>query len=131
METVFQRESGVGFDETVEALKASAAAHKWGVLGGYAFDEILASKGFPQTERFVSIDICAAAHANAVLAKQPLAGLCMPCAVLAYSQAGKVHVAAVRPSAALPQMFGDASAITETLAAVDAELEAILSSALA
>lgn len=131
METIFQRESGHGFDETVAALKSAAAEHRWGVLGGYAFDEILASKGFPQSERFVSIDICSPSHANEVLGRQPLAGLCMPCAILAYTQGGQVHVAAVRPSAAMPQMFGDSSAIAGTLAAVDAELEKILDSALA
>ena len=130
MDTVYQRESALGFEETLEALKASAIEHKWGVLGGYAFSEILEGKGFPQTERMASIDICAPRHASEVVAKQPLGALCMPCAVLVYTREDKVHVAAVRPSAALPAVFGDASAIAGTLDEVDAEIEAILDRAL-
>jgi uncharacterized protein (DUF302 family) len=130
MDTVCQRESSLGFEETLEALRASAVDHKWGVLGGYAFSEILEGKGFPQGERMASIDICAPRHANEVVARHPLGALCMPCAVLVYTRGDAVHVAAVRPSAALPAVFGDVSSVAETLDEVDGEIESILDGAL-
>ncbi|MEM4284400.1 MAG: DUF302 domain-containing protein [Candidatus Caldarchaeum sp.] len=123
-------ETSKPFHEAVVAVRKAAEAHKWGILGDYDFSEILAAKGFPQTEHVKSLDICAPAHANALMGAERLTGLCMPCSILIFTDKGKTKIAAMRPGAVMPQIFPH---VTERVGdlpqKIDAEIQAILDAA--
>lgn len=123
-------ETSKSFQDAVIAVRKAAEAHKWGILGDYDFSEILAAKGFPQTEHVKSLDICAPAHANALMGAERLTGLCMPCSILIFTDKGKTKIAAMRPGAVMPQIFPH---VTERVGdlpqKIDAEIQAILDAA--
>lgn len=127
---VYVAETTKTFQEAVIAVRKAAEAAKWGILGDYDFSEILAAKGFPQTEQVKSLDICAPAHANRFMSAERLTALCMPCSVLIYTDKGVTKIAAMRPSAVLPQIFRDAaSKLSEPAKQIDEEVKAILDQA--
>lgn len=123
-------ETSKSFQDAVVAVRKAAEAHKWGILGDYDFSEILAAKGFPQSEHVKSLDICAPAHANALMGAERLTGLCMPCSILIFTDKGKTKIAAMRPGAVMPQIFPH---VTERVGdlpqKIDAEIHAILDAA--
>jgi len=123
-------ETSKSFQDAVIAVRKAAEAHKWGILGDYDFSEILAAKGFPQSEHVKSLDICAPAHANALMGAERLTGLCMPCSILIFTDKGKTKIAAMRPGAVMPQLFPH---VTERVGdlpqKIDAEIKAILDTA--
>jgi uncharacterized protein (DUF302 family) len=127
---VYVVETSKSFHEAVIAVRKAAEAHKWGILGDYDFSEILAAKGFPQVEHVKSIDICAPAHANALMGAERLTGLCMPCSVLIFTEKGKTKIAAMRPGAVMPQIFPQAvQKVGDLPKKIDAEIQAILDAA--
>lgn len=127
---VYAAETGKSFQEAVIAVRKAAEAAKWGILGDYDFSEILAAKGFPQTEQVKSLDICAPAHANRFMNVERLTALCMPCSVLVYTDKGKTKIAAMRPGAVLPQIFSSAaSKLAEQAKQIDEEVKAIIDQA--
>ena len=93
------------FDEALVAVRKTAEANKWGVLGDYDFSEILGSKGFPQAEQVKALDICNPGHADALMGAERLTALCMPCSVLVYTENGATKLAAMSPAAMMPQLF--------------------------
>lgn len=127
---VYVVETSKSFQDAVIAVRKAAEAHKWGILGDYDFSEILAAKGFPQSEHVKSLDICAPAHANALMGAERLTGLCMPCSILIFTDKGKTKIAAMRPGAVMPQLFPH---VTERVGdlpqKIDAEIQAILDAA--
>lgn len=127
---VYVVETSKSFQDAVIAVRKAAEAHKWGILGDYDFSEILAAKGFPQSEHVKSLDICAPAHANALMGAERLTGLCMPCSILIFTDKGKTKIAAMRPGAVMPQIFPH---VTERVGdlpqKIDAEIQAILDAA--
>jgi len=123
-------ETNKSFQEAVIAVRKAAEAHKWGILGDYDFSEILAAKGFPQTEHVKALDICAPGHANALMGAERLTGLCMPCSVLIFTDKGKTKMAAMRPGAVMPQIFPQiVQKVGDLPEKLDAEIQAILDAA--
>lgn len=124
---VYVVETSKSFQDAVVAVRKAAEAHKWGILGDYDFSEILAAKGFPQTEQVKSLDICAPGHANALMGAERLTGLCMPCSILIFTDRGKTKIAAMRPGAVMPQLFPQAvKQVGDLPQKIDAEIQAIL-----
>jgi uncharacterized protein (DUF302 family) len=108
-EPVYVVETEKSFQDAAVSVRKAAEARKWGVLGDYDFSEILASKGFPQAEQVKSLDICAPAHANALMGIERLTGLCMPCSVLIFTEGGRTKIAAMSPASVMPQLFPQAA----------------------
>lgn len=112
------------------ALRKAVEGAKWGILGGYDFSEILASKGFPQDGAIRALDICSPGHANTLIARNKLAALCMPCSVLIFTEGGKTKLGAMRPGVVMPKVFGELGPETEAyIRGIDSELKAILEAA--
>jgi uncharacterized protein (DUF302 family) len=127
---VYVAQTNKAFQEAVIAVRKATEAAKWGILGDYDFSEILAAKGFPQAEQVKSLDICAPAHANRFMSVERLTALCMPCSVLIYTDKGKTKIAAMRPSAVLPQIFRDlAGKLSEQAKQIDQEVKSIIDQA--
>lgn len=118
------------FDAALIAVRQTAEAHKWGVLGDYDFSEILPAKGFPQDEKVKSLDICAPSHANALMGVEKLTGLCMPCSVLIFTDEGTTRIAAMSPGSVMPQLFPEAAEqVKEQLGEITEEIRTILDEA--
>ena len=131
MEFAFVLDTSKGFEEAVVSLRRSVEAAKWGILGSYDFSEILASKGFPQENRYKSLDICQPAHADKLLAANQLTALCMPCKALVYTEGKQTKIAAMRPGVVIPGVFGSKLPnLSEYTATIDEELNAILLAAM-
>jgi uncharacterized protein (DUF302 family) len=84
-------ESKLGFQETVEAVKAASEAQKYAVQYVHKVSETFASKGFPR-EPVTIVEICNAKAASQVMKNDIRAGLHMPCPVMVYQQGDKVFV---------------------------------------
>ncbi|MBS1714257.1 MAG: DUF302 domain-containing protein [Armatimonadetes bacterium] len=117
------------FSEAVVALRRAVEANKWGILGSHDFGEILAGKGLPQREQYKTLEICAPAHADAMLAWNPLVALCMPCSVLVYTENGSTYIAALRPGKIVPTLFGGGDVPTASADVIDGELRTIVDAA--
>jgi len=118
------------FADAVVAVRRAVEAAKWGILGAYDLSEILTAKGFPQTEAFKSLDICAPAHAAALMKTDRLTALCMPCSVLIFTDNGRTKLAAMQPGAVLPQLLPRVAAEAGRLPQqIDTELRGILEAA--
>ena len=123
-------ETNKSFAEAVVAVRRAVESAKWGILGAYDLDEILTAKGFPQAEPFKVLDICAPAHAAALVKANRLTALCMPCSVLVYAEGGRTKIATMQPGAVMPQLFPETAGALGTLPQrIDTELRGILEAA--
>lgn len=123
-------ETHKSFHEAAVAVRRAVEQAKWGVLGAYDLSEMITAKGFPQGEQFKSFDICAPAHAAAMIKANQLTALCMPCSVLVYTERGQTKIATMQPGAVMPQLFPEAaSALGAMPSQIDAELRNILQAA--
>lgn len=130
LEFAFVIETDKSPEAAAIALRKSVETAKWGILGGYDFSEILASKGFPQDGVIRVLDICAPGHANTLIAKNKLAALCMPCSVLIFTEGGRTKFGAMRPGVVMPNVFGELGPETEAyVQGIDTELKTILDGA--
>lgn len=127
---VYVVETDKTFDEALVAVRRAAEARKWGVLGDYDFNEILASKGFPQAESVKALDICNPGYANAFMGAERLTALCMPCSVLVFTENGQTKIGTLTPSTMMPQIFPEAVPQAEDqLDQITAEVQAIVNEA--
>jgi uncharacterized protein (DUF302 family) len=118
------------FDQALVAVRRAAEARKWGVLGDYDFNEILASKGFPQDESVKALDICNPGFANAFMGAERLTALCMPCSVLVFTENGRTKIGTLQPSTMMPLIFPEAAPQAEAhLDQVTADVRAIVDEA--
>ncbi|MBI3460745.1 DUF302 domain-containing protein [Candidatus Acetothermia bacterium] len=123
-------ETNKSFTDAVVAVRKSAEAAKWGILGDYDFSEILSAKGFSQKEPFKSIELCAPAHANSFVNADKLTALCMPCSVLVFSEVGKTKIAVMRPGVMMPMVFEKAAlTLGDIPKKVDEEIKMIIDTA--
>jgi len=102
-------ETTKSFNEALVAVRQTAEANKWRVLGDYDFSEILGSKGFPQAEQVKALDISNPGHADLRMGAERLTALCMPCSVLVYTENGATKLAAMSPAAMMPQLFPESA----------------------
>ncbi len=127
---VYVVETRKGFGEALVAVRRAAEAAKWGILGDYALSEVLTAKGFAQPEAFKSIDVCAPAHAAALVKADRRTALCMPCSILVYVEDGRTRIATMQPGSVLPGLFPAAAASVGALPQqIDAELRGIVDAA--
>ncbi|MBS1721895.1 MAG: DUF302 domain-containing protein [Armatimonadetes bacterium] len=128
---VFETETARSFTEAIVAVRKAVETAKWGILGSHDFGEVLAAKGFPQSEQYKVIEICAPAHANAMLAQDQLVALCMPCSILIYTSRGMTKIAALKPAAVLPALFAEKPGMLDDARLIEAEVIGIVESAAA
>lgn len=120
-------ESRFGFDQTVEEIKKTALAQKFGVQGVHEMSKTLAEKGFPR-EPLTIVEVCNPKSASDSLNNDILISLMMPCPIAVYQQGGKVmvamldtrRVATMYDGATMPQIgAGIYDALIKVLAAVE------------
>jgi uncharacterized protein (DUF302 family) len=90
-------ESSLSFDATMDALKMSAGAEKYGFQGSHDVSGTLAKKGFPR-ERLVVMEFCNPKMASVALKEDVMAGLMIPCPIMVWQKGSKVMVTAMDAS---------------------------------
>ena len=90
------------FDEAVVAVLKAVEQKGWTVFQVYDLRERLAAKGF-QHKSLKIIEICSGKYASALLNKDRLVSLCMPCKINVIEE-DVVKIVAMRPTA-MTQIF--------------------------
>jgi uncharacterized protein (DUF302 family) len=95
IQSIFEKESLFGFNETVEILTIAATDREWGNPATHDLQATLAKSG--KSVRPVKvIEICKPAYSGEMLAKsdERVVSVMMPCRVSVYEKAdGKIYVA--------------------------------------
>lgn len=90
-------ETNKKFEEAVVSVLKSVDKKGWALFNVYDIWERLTAKGFSASKLKI-IEICSAKHANAMLSKNKLVSLCMPCKINVFEEGGKVKIASMRPT---------------------------------
>lgn len=90
-------ETGKNFEDAVVSVLKSVDKKGWALFSVYDIQERLTAKGFTAFPLKI-IEICSAKHANAMLTKNKLVSLCMPCKINVFEDSGKVKIASMRPT---------------------------------
>ncbi len=97
MQSIIEKESLFGFNETVEILTTAATDREWGNPATHDLQATLAKSG--KTVRPVKvIEICKPAYSGELLAKsdERVVSVMMPCRISVYEKAdGKVYVSTI------------------------------------
>jgi uncharacterized protein (DUF302 family) len=111
------------FDQAVDAVREGAKSQGFGVLHIHDVQATLAAKGLARGPLKI-IEVCHPRHAFDVLAKDPKISLMLPCPISVYIDGETTTVCALKP--ALMGAFYPKAGISETAAAVDAAIRAIV-----
>lgn len=107
------------FDEAVAAVERKVAEKGMRVQHVHDVQATLAGRGY-QVPALKIVEVCDAPHAHAVLSKDVMISLMMPCKINVFVRDGTTWVTALRPTV-LAQFFPEAG-----LDAVAREVDAIL-----
>ncbi len=114
------------YAEAIKAVEDAAASHGFRVQFVHDVAATLAEKGFDR-EPVTIVEMCNAKHASAVLEKDILIGLMLPCPVMVYVKDGETFVSTMRPS--LMSAFFPEAHIEDTAEEVEAVIIAIVDDA--
>jgi len=114
------------YAEAVQAVIDAAALNGFRVQFVHDVAETLAEKGFDR-EPVTIVEMCNAKHAAAVLERDILIGLMLPCPVMVYVKDGGTFISTMRPS--LMSAFYPEAGIEATAVEVEATIIAIVEAA--
>ncbi len=124
-QSVFEKESLFGFNETVELLVTAATDRDWGNPATHDLQQTLAKSG--KSVRPVKvIEICKPVYSGAMLEKndERIVSVMMPCRISVYEKAdGKTYVSTINGRMLA---FGMPETIRETMIAAADEVEVIV-----
>lgn len=89
------------FDRTIADLRSSVATHGFSVLHVHALSDTLAAKGRPIKMRVAVLEVCNAAVAAEMLARDATISLARPCRVAVFEHAGDTRVGTIAPTTIL------------------------------
>lgn len=116
------------FDDAVKAVEERCVANGFRVQHIHDVQATLRSKGL-EMEPLKIIEVCDAPHAHAVLSKDILVSLMMPCKINVYSRNGETYISGLRPTM-LAQFFPEAN-LQEVAQEVDAIVRRVIDEAAA
>lgn len=114
------------FDAAVASVEEATAAQGMKVLHIHDVQATLQSKGFI-IEPLKIIELCNAQSAYAVLTKDVMISLMMPCKINVFVKEGKTYISALRPT--MLAAFYPAAGVEEIAMEVDAKIRAIVDAA--
>ncbi|HWS05146.1 MAG TPA: DUF302 domain-containing protein [Burkholderiaceae bacterium] len=109
------------FDVAVADLQRSVATHGFSVLHVHALSDTLAAKGHPIDKRVAVLEVCNAAVAAQMLARDATISLALPCRVAVFEHAGGTRLGTIAPTTILagfdpdPEVDITASTVERTL----------------
>ena len=124
MDFKYSIKSNKNYKDTLLALEASLAEHKFGVLWKLDIKDQLTKKGLDTDIEFNIFEVCNAAKAKEVLEKNILVGYFLPCKIVIYNDCGDTTVGMIRTTT-IVNLLND-----ERLIEFAKEVETILISAI-
>ncbi|MBL8201643.1 MAG: DUF302 domain-containing protein [Chromatiales bacterium] len=118
---LYVKETAKNVARAVADLERSVAAHGFGLLHSYDFQQTLTAKGFPMDNECRVLEICNPAQASAILQKDMALNMALPCRVSVYQDAGKTKIGMITPTSILALVSR-----SEDLRAQAAEVERIV-----
>jgi len=112
----------LGYDETVEKVRATLANEGFGVLSEIPIHEKLKEKLGVEFRRYMILGACNPPLAHKALQSNPEIGLLLPCNVVVYENEGKTVVSAIDPDM-MVTVAGDNAVMKEVAADARARLE--------
>lgn len=112
----------LGYDETVEKVRATLANEGFGVLSEIPIHEKLKEKLGVEFRRYMILGACNPPLAHKALQSNPEIGLLLPCNVVVYENEGKTVVSAIDPDM-MVAVAGDNAVMKEVAADARARLE--------
>ena len=100
-------ETEKSFDEAVVSVLKAVDQKGWVLFQIYDVRERLVAKGFKQGPLKI-IEICSGKYANALLNKNKLASLCMPCKINVWEENNRVKIVGMSPTI-ISQFFPEIS----------------------
>jgi uncharacterized protein (DUF302 family) len=117
-----RRTIDLGWDETVEKVRATLADEGFGVLSEIPIHEKLKEKLGVEFRRYVILGACNPPLAHKALQSNPEIGLLLPCNVVVYENEGKTVVSAIDPDT-MVAVAGDNDVMKEVAADARARLQ--------
>jgi len=105
---IFQLRSGKTISEIDEALRESAARHKFGVIAVHDLQQTMNNKGVDLATACLVYEVCNPQKAKAVLEADGALSAALPCRISVYEAADGMHLATILPTA-LMKMFDSAA----------------------
>lgn len=90
-------ETEKSFDDAIVSVLKAVEQKGWALFQIYDVKERLAAKGFEHKPLKI-IEICSGKHANALLNKNLLVSLCMPCKINVLKENGEIKIIGMRPT---------------------------------
>ncbi len=97
----FVKELDTSFASAVEIVKDHVQSAGFGILMSIDVREKIAEKLGIELENYLILGVCDPASAQKAICAEPNIGLMLPCNVIVYENAGRVVVAAIRPTVAM------------------------------
>ncbi len=115
------------FDQAVADLKSSLAAVSFGVLWELNLRDKLHEKGLEFADNIQILEVCNPKQAKRALEIQIEVGAFLPCKIVVFEKAGKVHLGLPRPSALIGLI--DNAGLTDVATEVEAALQSAIDNA--
>jgi uncharacterized protein (DUF302 family) len=122
---VYKKTSLKTLEQLDQALRESAARHKFGVLGVHDLKQAMNNKGVDFDAEVRVYEVCNPHHAKAVLLENMDVSTALPCRVSIYSLGDKMEVATILPRE-LMKAFGSSPAMAATAAEVEDAIKGII-----
>ena len=122
---VYRKRSLKTMEQLDQALRESAARHRFGVLGVHDLKQAMNNKGVDFDAEVRVYEVCNPHHAKAVLLENMDVSTALPCRVSIYSLGDKMEVATILPSE-LMKAFGSSPAMAATAAEVERAMKAMI-----
>jgi len=98
MDIYFELKTSKGFQEAIDAVKASLLPYGFGVLFEMNFKDKLREKGLEFDADFTVLEVCNPAKAQKVLQQDITAGYFLPCKMAVYSKNGNRYIGMLKPT---------------------------------
>jgi uncharacterized protein (DUF302 family) len=118
---LYEKSSSKTFEQIDQALRDSAARHKFGVIAVHDLQQTMRNKGVEFPRKVLVYEVCNPTEASKVLTANGALSTALPCRISVYEGTdGAARIATILPTA-LMGMFGDAG-----LGPVAARVEQVL-----
>ncbi len=117
---LYEIESAKTIDQVCQDLEKAVVGHKFGVLAIHNLKETMKKKGVDFERECRIFEVCNPHHAKRVLEKDMKLSTALPCRISVFTEAGKVKLATLKPTALIsqfniPELQSVAKEVEETL----------------
>ena len=126
---IYVRTTAKTVAEATRDVEAAVAAHGFGVLHSYDFQQTLGEKGFPLANGCRVLEVCNPKQASEVLAADMTLNMALPCRLSVYEDKGTTVIGMIPPTDLLRLVSSD-PAIATAASEVEQTMKAIIDAAI-